>query len=356
LQSVWSTTWTTLREIDVNAIRDESERAFTIACCGDSVLLDTLVDLLDADVYERDDDTADEALYEPPGEDPLIYYPLPLTVSLDDVSRADMLIVTLDGRQPPAPHILNDLEQISTLTLPILFVVLYDEQIPSALDDASFPPSPLSQMITISDPETFDAVELLAAGVFACLPAEYHLAAARNLPGLRSVLARDLITGAAFSNGSYALIASLSEQFPVFHLTVGATDMLVLTKNQILLVYKLALAHGAPSEFQANLREVLAVVGLAYLWRQAARSLIKTLPAVHMAPRVAISYAGTYSVGLIAWNWFAYGKLMSSEQIQQTLHDVIAQGQHLAATLKEQVSTARGSLPQHTRRSFDRPR
>jgi uncharacterized protein (DUF697 family) len=173
-----------------------------------------------------------------------------------------------------------------------------------------------------------------------------HLAAARSLPGLRPTVAHDLITGTAFSNGSYALLASVSEHFPVLQMTVSAADMLVLTKNQVLLVYKLALAHGAPAEFQANMREMLAVVGLAYVWRQVARSLIKLFPVVHIAPRVAVSYAGTYGVGVVAWRWFAYGELVSTEQLQHIVQEALEQGQHTIRMLQAQIHQDAGAAPE----------
>ena len=81
------------------------------------------------------------------------------------------------------------------------------------------------------------------------------------------------ISGVSFTNATYALASGLPEQIPILSVPFAAADIIVLTKNQAILVYRLALAYGAPPDFQDRIREVIPVVGGAFLWRQAARSL-----------------------------------------------------------------------------------
>lgn len=318
-----SRAWSILRELDINAIRQQSEQPCSIACFGQPDLFDSLARLLTTDMYVEPSAPESGEPRAPP--DMLSFHPLEPNDAASDradsgaanAQSADMLLLVLDGRAPLSPAAVDGLIALHERTLPLLVVVLHSDGLPDALPDDLLTPLLASQIVAIAEPDGPDAPELLAAALLNRLPGELHLAAARRLPMLRVPVAHHLITSTAFSNGTYALVASLSEQFPMLRMPFVSADMLVLTKNQLLLVYKLALIHGAPPEFQAYLREVVAVLVAAYLWREAARSLIGRLPPVRMLPRAAISYAATYTIGLAAWQWFAYDGLPSVEQLRQ---------------------------------------
>jgi len=62
-------------------------------------------------------------------------------------------------------------------------------------------------------------------------------------------------------------------------------DTIVLTKNQALMVYRLALACGAPPEFQRRMIEITPVIGGAVVWRQIAGALVVWCPATGSCPR-----------------------------------------------------------------------
>ena len=103
--------------------------------------------------------------------------------------------------------------------------------------------------------------------------------------------------------------------------------MLVLTKNQALMVYRLGLAYGAPPEFRDRMAELGSVVGGGFAWRQLARSLVGLIPVWGVVPKVAVAYAGTYATGMAAWRWFADNELVSGARLQQ--HQAIARGREL---------------------------
>jgi uncharacterized protein (DUF697 family) len=195
-------------------------------------------------------------------------------------------------------------------------------------------------MIAIPDTSALDAADRLASAFLSRLPTEQQLSAARRLPGLRATFARELIGSVSFTNATYALASGLPEQIPIISVPFAAADILVLTKNQALLVYKLALAYGAPPDFQARIREVLPVVGGAFLWRQAARSLIGLIPIWGLVPKVAISYAGTYTTGIAAWRWYDSGEIVSSEQLKRISNEAITIGRTRAAELIERARAA----------------
>src|SRR5258705_445943 len=81
----------TRRELDVNAIREESERALLIACVGHAAALDQLEPLLRRGP-ER---------YPTPGPNPLEIIPLEhASERAAGLASADMLLLAVDARQP----------------------------------------------------------------------------------------------------------------------------------------------------------------------------------------------------------------------------------------------------------------
>ncbi|GAB4210852.1 MAG: hypothetical protein OHK0022_44660 [Roseiflexaceae bacterium] len=310
--------WNTLRELDVSAIRDEAERVCTIACVGHSAALDELDRLLHSGA-ER---------YPASGPNPLEIIPLDQAAArASSIRSADLLIITIDGRTALNQAELEAFVRLDQLTSPFLLVVVHGDR-PAAGSD--LPRLLLAHTLALPDPAALDASDRLAAAVLERLPGELHLSAARKLPGLRATYARDLINNTSFTNATYALASGLPEQIPIISVPFAAADMLVLTKNQALLVYRLALAHGAQPDFAARIREVVPVVGGAFLWRQAARSLVGLIPIWGLVPKVAIAYAGTYTTGVTAWRWYATGEIVSTDQVKRITQESLTLGRRRA--------------------------
>jgi len=313
--------WTTLRELDINAIREEAERPLAIACIGHEAALDELDRLLQSGANRY-----------PSGANPLELIPLAQAASrAGSVRSADMLILAVDTRKALTLSEAEAFSHLEVLTIPFLVVLVFGERM--GLGEATLPPAVASRAIVIANPAMLDAADQLAGALLDRLPGELHLTAARRLPGLRAVFARALISSVSFTNATYALASGLPEQIPIISVPFAAADILVLTKNQALLVYKLALGYGAPPDFQARIREVLPVIGGAFLWRQAARSLIGLIPIWGLLPKVAIAYAGTYTTGIAAWRWYESGEIVSSEQLKRISSEAIAIGRARAAEL-----------------------
>ena len=157
------------------------------------------------------------------------------------------------------------------------------------------------------DPRAADAVERLAEVVLAALPEELHLAAARRLPGLRPAVARRLTAEVSLSNAAFALASGVPSLVPILGIPISAADTIVLTKNQALMVYRLALAYGAPPEFQRRMMEITPVIGAAVVWRQVAGGLVGLVPGYGILPKTAVAYAGTYITGRAAELWYETG-------------------------------------------------
>ncbi|MEI7769633.1 MAG: hypothetical protein WCI67_06590 [Chloroflexales bacterium] len=336
--------FSTLREIDVTAIRDESERPVTIACLGEQPALAMAVGLLN---------TSDSGGYGPVGFNPLLIATLSavsrggLADDLGDALRhADLLLIVLDGREPVAARLAAALRDLANLAMPTVIAIGHTDTPPIPAGDTRRAFT-FAHVVMLPDPQALDASDALAEAIFDRLPGDLHMAAARRLPGLRAAYARQLISATSFTNASYALASALPEQIPIFSIPFAAADILVLTKNQAMLVYKLALAHGAPPEFQSRIREVLPVLGGAFAWRQVARTLVGLIPVWGVVPKVAIAYAGTYSTGMVAWRWFASGELISGTRLKEITDEALRIGRERAASLVESAlerGTAGGSV------------
>jgi uncharacterized protein (DUF697 family) len=327
----------TLREIDVSAIREEAERPLSIVAVGHDAALDDIDRLLHQG-HER---------YPATWPNPVQLVPLSAAAGgAQSLAGADMALIAVDARAPLSAAEASSFERLAGLTIPFLVVLLYGERLPEG--EAFRSPVLRSRAVTIADPQALDAADRLATAVLARLPGELHLAAARRLPGLRPIVARDLIGSVAFTNATYALASGLPEQIPLLNVPFAAADIIVLTKNQAMMVYRLALAYGAPPEFQDRIREVIPVVGGAFLWRHAARGLIGLIPIWGLLPKVAIAYAGTYTTGVAAWRWFESGEIVSADQIKRISAEAMALGRARAAEL---IDRARAARDQATARS-----
>jgi uncharacterized protein (DUF697 family) len=326
--SDFGSVWSTLRELDVASIRDESERPLAIVCVGHDTATSDVVRLLHQGPQR----------YPLGAPSPITVVTLGRSAQVPALTGVNLLIVALDARQPLRADDAATLNQLEALPVPALTVLLHGPAAGAALDTLA--PATAARAVRIEQVAALDAPDLLATALLERLPEELQLAAARRLPGLRAIYARQLIATSSFSNATYALASGLPEQIPILSVPFAAADILVLTKNQAVLVYRLALAYGAPPDFQARIREVLPVVGGAFLWRQAARSLIGLIPVWGLIPKVAIAYAGTYPTGVAAWRWYEGGELVSSEQLKRISSEALALGRARAAEIVDQARKA----------------
>ncbi|HEY1013282.1 MAG TPA: hypothetical protein VGE07_11295 [Herpetosiphonaceae bacterium] len=327
--------WSTIKELDVQEIRDQAELPVRIALLGRP---DGPRDML-ARLLARG-----AGRYAAQGVNPLDLFEVPLARERQgDLGKADLLVLALAGNQQLSHDEYLAYEKITVLNQPVLLVVIGAGQLPEAGADAARPDwfgVPAAFLDNLGDESQTRAK--LAAAVIEGLPEELRLAAARRLPGLRGALAADLINGVALTNATYAFTSGLPEMIPFLNLPLNAADMLVLTKNQAVLAYRLALAMGAAPDFSAMIKELIPVVGSGFLWRQLARQLIGLIPGVGLLPKVAVAYAGTYATGTIAWRWYERGETLSPAAVKDLLAEALGRGKAWAqAQLKRRKGKAK---------------
>jgi uncharacterized protein (DUF697 family) len=165
------------------------------------------------------------------------------------------------------------------------------------------------------------------------LPGIPRLALARTLPALQRPIFERLIEDASRANATYALTAALAETVPVVSAPLNVADMVVLTKNQLLLAYRIALGAGKSGRPRDLMTEIVGVLGSGFLLRQSARSLVGLVPVAGIVPKVAVAYAGTWAVGQAVVAWATKGERVSRQAVGEFYRAARDRGRELARRL-----------------------
>lgn len=140
----------------------------------------------------------------------------------------------------------------------------------------------------------------------------------RACPPFRAAAAKVVIDETSKANAQFALVSNIPSVVPVVGaLAAASADFLVLTKNQVMMFYKIGAIHGRDLRDQWGiLREIFPVVGAGFVWRTLAREAASFVPlAAGTIPKVVIAYAGTLAAGRAADFYFRLGKKPSREQM-----------------------------------------
>jgi uncharacterized protein (DUF697 family) len=132
----------------------------------------------------------------------------------------------------------------------------------------------------------------------------------RALPAFRSAAAKQVIDETSAANAQFSLVSNIPTLLPVIgNIAAAGADFIVLTKNQVMMLYKLAAVHGRDLRDQRGiLQEVLPVVGAGLIWRTVARQAATWMPfAAGTIPKLAIAYMGTMAVGRAAEFYYRTG-------------------------------------------------
>jgi uncharacterized protein (DUF697 family) len=185
------------------------------------------------------------------------------------------------------------------------------------------------------------ALAPIAATLLALYADDRRLALARQLPPLRGVLFDTIIRETAQANASFALTTGLAEVVPVLTAPLNLGDIAILTKNQMLLGYRIVLAAGRSGQPRELLGEIAGVLGSGLLFRQAARQLVGLIPVAGIVPKVAIAYSGTWAIGRALTAWVTEGRAVTSAAVRQMTIEGLDRGRAFADVLVEDAR-ARG--------------
>lgn len=147
-----------------------------------------------------------------------------------------------------------------------------------------------------------------------------RMSIARAVPTIREVVSSQIIADTCKVNAQFALVSNLPANLPFIGGIAGnVADFFVLTKNQVMMVFRLAAIHGrdiAPTG--RVVAEIAPVIGGGLAWRTAARMVAGMFPTlVAAAPKMAIAYVGTYIAGHAARYYYDEGRRPTRRMLRE---------------------------------------
>lgn len=310
-----------LREVDLNAVRRQAEAPVHLAIVGDSGTgKTTLIKQLLSGPRE----------FEPAGIPPVSEHNLTDEIPVQAHSIVLLVLDAVKETHLPEQDVFARLRKNK---IPV--VVCYNKadlvQNPQlVLNGAQQWPGAEVVAIAAYDPKSLQ--KLLAPAIMRTCPGR-EVQLARRLPFLREPVCQKLIDDTCFINSAYSLTTGLAEINVFLDLPLNLADIVILTKNQALMAYKIALAMGLPSDWRETIPKLTAVVGSAFLWRQIARQLVGLIPGYGVIPKIAVAYAGTYAVGQAIYQWCANGEKLKPEYLKSLYVAAFKRGREVAQTI-----------------------
>jgi uncharacterized protein (DUF697 family) len=305
--------WRTVREVDLHAIRDSAERDFVLLVLADQ--------REDAERIRRligargDNEETDASVLTAPADLDIIAFPVkPAAVVC--VSRAPRLSEPLSRAR----------QAMKSRDVPVLALTI-DPATSGARRRTS-----AGLAVPALDEST---IEPLGDALVALLDPDERVAVARRLPALRPAVFHALMDETARANASFAFTTGLAETVPVLSAPLNIGDIIVLTKNQLVMGYKMALAAGRDGEPRHLISEILGVLGGGLLFRQIARELVGLVPIIGLLPKVAIAYGGTWTIGRVLVTWLTEGRTLTSEALRSLRTEGLARGREIGRRILE---------------------
>ncbi|HET8645853.1 MAG TPA: hypothetical protein VFO85_10210 [Vicinamibacteria bacterium] len=188
------------------------------------------------------------------------------------------------------------------------------------------------------------AEEALAGTIIAAVAPLARVSLARQLPPLRKAAFEALTEETARANAVYALTMGLAEVVPLLGAPLNLADIVVLTKNQLVMSYRLALAAGKQGNPRELTGEIVSVVGGGFLFRQVGRELVGLMPVIGLVPKVAVAYAGTLAIARAVVAWAHEGDRLGPDALKRAYKDAWRRGKALARSLVGRGGARRSHL------------
>lgn len=320
-----SSIFKTIREIDLRAIADEAQQQTWVAIVGkeDSGARDLATALyLAPRVLPADDASRTMAG--------------PLLVTIENaqlVERAGLVIFVLEpGR--PVDQPVRDAFQKWMATGKKIVVIFNQEPTGSELLSAT---EWMGARVLEGQVVKRGFLEKQFVPAVLQLMPDRKLSLARNFPLFRHHVAMDVINETSVANAGYSFSTGIAEIVPVLNIPFNVADMVILTKAQAFMVYRLGLIFGLSTRWQDHLAAFGSTIGFGFAWRTIARQLIGLLPGWGVIPKVAIAYAGTYAIGRGALEWYNTGRDVKRADIDRFFHDALERGKAFAQSVADKA-------------------
>lgn len=316
--------WSNIREIDLRALREEALRILKVAVIGrQGVGRHTLADQMRSDPARPDLRT----------QSPVMIASLEEAAS---AAGADLIILMVNADQEDVQMEQELALRWSNAGKRVVIFINQFEPLAGALAQPHWLKWPAERILYGTANDTAFLQHELVPVVME-LMRDRLLALGRQFPLFRVRIAHDLINDTCVSNTAYALSTGLAEIVPVLDLPLNITDMIVLTKSQAFLAYKLGLEFGFSTQWRDYVAEFGSVIGGGFVWRQLARQLVGLIPVWGIIPKVAVAYAGTFVVGNVILQWYLTGRHLSASQMRGLYLQAFARGKIFAQKVGEKL-------------------
>ena len=337
--------WRAFREIDVGSMREDAQITPRLAVIGPR----ERTSLLEA-ALQQGPRTTNQLVTA------VRAYRMPLSAAdLNALAGYDLRIALLEN---PAQVTDDDVQALIAQPGPLVLVI---EQVGASSVVASPHESTGAASVTLiaaslDDPKAVQ--KTLLPAIAKALP-DADVALSRAYPGLRPAVVQEMIQRTSMTNSVYAAGTGVAEMVPGLGIPFAVADVIILTKNQLVMAYKIGLVMGETGEFREVLPKMAGVVGAGFMWRQVARELVAFLP-LGIVLKTGIAFAGTYATGEAIYHWYATGEKLDREQFRALFNEALVRGKEeavaLVARMRRQEQTTLDEPQPAKRRRIALPR
>jgi uncharacterized protein (DUF697 family) len=345
----FKTLWGILRETDLEAIRRGAESRFQILVASD--------DATDAEQLARligeGAGTTPPDITPPPaaagsvsGETHPWLLTIDASMAAPVINRESFNLAVLVSRKSELSSSLASIRDDQTARgVPIVVVVVGAAGKAAAIVRRGETQRVVTSLDLASPDLNAGAFEALGNALLTAVPPELRLGLGRQFPGLRTLLFTALIDETARANASYSFTTGIAEVIPVLNIAMNIGDVVILTKNQLIMSYKIALVAGKSGTPRHLMGEIFGVLGGGLLFRQIARQLIGLIPVVGIVPKVAVAYGGTWAIGRAVVMWATVGQALTTDSVRAFYDEGLKRGRQAARALVSRRAKSKERKP-----------
>jgi uncharacterized protein (DUF697 family) len=172
---------------------------------------------------------------------------------------------------------------------------------------------------------------------------DLHLALAYWFKAFRRSINTRIIKGTSFENAVFVASTAIGDVIPtpltpLISVAEAAGDIVVLTANQVRMLFRLAAANGKAVGYRELMPQIGSIVAAAFGWRALARELVGKIPfGGGMAAKAAVSYAGTWTVGEGVMVYFTTGRKLTGKEVRERFNAAMAEAREVGAGIANKL-------------------
>jgi hypothetical protein len=179
---------------------------------------------------------------------------------------------------------------------------------------------------------------------------DLRLALARSFRAFRRPVIWRIVKAVSRENALFSVVTALPDVVPsLIELPWAAgefaSDTAFLTMNQVRMAFLIAGASDQDVGYREQRAQIAGIVAGAFGWRALARELAGKIPfGGGLVPKAAISFAGTYTVGVGLERFYRIGYGLTREERRRIYQQALERGRSLVASLVEAAKRPRRAI------------